>query len=252
MTTVLLVRHGRTTANSTGILAGRSPGVELDQVGHTQAIAAGARIGPVPVRAFVTSPLRRCRQTTHLLLDERTDAVPTVIEQGLTECGYGEWTGRPLRELSKEKLWATVQAQPSAVRFPGGESMVEMASRAVGAIRGWDAKIAAEHGDDAVWVAVSHGDVIKSILADALGVHLDGFQRIMVDPASISVVRYTATRPYVVTMNSTNADLSTMVPTATPKGRRPRKAKTADDAVVGGGMGHDPGVAPTSTTQRRA
>ena len=118
-----------------------------------------------------------------------------LVEQGLVECAYGEWTGKSLRELSKEKLWGAVQQQPSAVRFPGGESMAEMSARAVGAIRSWDAKIGAEHGADAVWVAVSHGDPIKAILADALGMHLDSFQRIVVDPAAISIVRYTATRP---------------------------------------------------------
>ena len=100
-----------------------------------------------------------------------------------------------------------MQQQPSAVRFPGGEAMTEMAARAVGAIRAWDARLEREHGGDAVWAAVSHGDVIKAILADALGMHLDSFQRILVDPASVSIIRYTAARPYVVTMNSTTADL---------------------------------------------
>ena len=117
-----------------------------------------------------------------------------------------------------------MQTQPSAVRFPGGESMTEMSARVVQTIRRWDAKIAAEHGDDAVWAAVSHGDPIKAILADALGLHLDSFQRIMVDPASLSMIRYTATRPYVVTTNSTNADLGKLL-TPPPK-------KAADDAAT--------------------
>ncbi|HEY5821958.1 MAG TPA: histidine phosphatase family protein [Propionibacteriaceae bacterium] len=235
MTTVLLIRHGRTSANTAGILAGRSSGVELDEVGATQATKAGERVAGVPLRAVVTSPLRRCRQTTQALVAGRTDAVPVVVEKGLIECGYGDWTGKSLRELSKEKLWATVQAQPSAVRFPGGESMTEMSSRAVGTIRAWDAKLTAEHGPDAVWAAISHGDVIKAILADALGMHLDSFQRIMVDPASISIVRYTATRPYVITANSTNADLSAAF--APPVKKPRRRSKTADDAPVGGGLG---------------
>ena len=234
MTTVLLVRHGRTTANSSGVLAGRSSGVELDPVGQTQADTAGRRVAPLPVRAVVTSPLRRCRQTAQRLLAVRDSEAPLVVEQGLIECGYGEWTGRALKDLAKEKLWQTVQQQPSAVRFPGGESMIEMSARAVGAVRQWDRRLAAEFDDDAVWVAVSHGDVIKAILADALGMHLDAFQRIMVDPASISVVRYNATRPYVLTMNSTTTDLAAMFAQPAKKGRR-RKAET--DAAVGGGLG---------------
>jgi probable phosphomutase (TIGR03848 family) len=237
MTTVLLVRHGRTSANTAGILAGRSSGVELDEEGREQAAAAGQRLGPLPLRALVSSPLRRCRQTAQALQAGRADGIQTTIEPGLTECGYGDWTGRSLKDLSKEKLWQAVQQQPSSVRFPGGESMVEMASRAVGAVRGWDRRLTEEGGDDVVWAAVSHGDVIKAILADALGVHLDSFQRILVDPASISVIRYTATRPYVLTMNSTGADLTSILPPPPAKARSRRRPRNADDAPVGGGLG---------------
>lgn len=235
MTTVLLIRHGRTSANTAGILAGRSSGVELDEVGAKQVVAAGERIAGVPLRAIATSPLRRCRQTSQALVAAHSVPVPVVVEQGIVECGYGDWTGKSLRELSKDKLWSTVQQQPSAVRFPGGESMTEMSSRSINAIRSWDTKMAAEHGPDAVWAAVSHGDVIKAILADALGMHLDAFQRILVDPASISIVRYTSTRPYVITVNSTNADLAAAFPAPAKKSRR--RAKPAEDAPVGGGLG---------------
>ena len=241
MATVLLVRHGRTAANSTGILAGRSPGVELDEVGRTQVATLGERLAPIPLARLISSPLQRCRQTTHALLAARAEPVPNSIESRLTECGYGDWTGRPLKELAKESLWQTVQQQPSAVRFPGGEAMTEMAARAVGAVRAWDADVTAEHGAEAVWVAVSHGDVIKAILADALGTHLDTFQRILVNPASVSVIRYTAARPYVVTMNSAGADLAGMFPPRKPAAKRTRRTRTsnpaADDAPIGGGLG---------------
>jgi 2,3-bisphosphoglycerate-dependent phosphoglycerate mutase len=235
MTTVLLIRHGRTSANTAGVLAGRSSGVELDDVGHRQVAEVGTRLAGVPLRVVVTSPLRRCRQTAHAVVAARADSCPVAVEQGLVECGYGDWTGKSLRELAKDKLWATVQTQPSAVRFPGGESMTEMSSRAVNAVRSWNARMEAEHGPDVVWAAVSHGDVIKAVLADALGMHLDAFQRLLVDPASISIVRYTTTRPYVVTVNSTNADLGKLL-TPPPKKPRSRK-KPSDDAPVGGGLG---------------
>jgi probable phosphomutase (TIGR03848 family) len=235
MTTVLLIRHGRTSANTAGILAGRSSGVELDEVGHRQVAEVGARLATVPLRTVVSSPLRRCRQTTHAVVAARSDSCPVAIEQGLVECGYGDWTGKSLRELAKDKLWSTVQTQPSAVRFPGGESMTEMSSRAVNAVRTWNGRMEAEHGPEAVWAAVSHGDVIKAVLADALGMHLDAFQRLLVDPASISIVRYTSSRPYVVTVNSTNADLGQLLspPPKKPRGRK----KQSDDAPVGGGLG---------------
>jgi broad specificity phosphatase PhoE len=111
--------------------------------------------------------------------------------------------------------------------------MTAMSSRAVGAVRRWDARIESEHGPHAVWVAVSHGDVIKAILADALGIHLDAFQRIVVDPGSLSVVRYTPGRPFVVTMNSSAGDLAHLRPPA----RRSRRRRVSSDAAVGGGAG---------------
>jgi probable phosphomutase (TIGR03848 family) len=236
VTTVLLIRHGRTEANTSGILAGRTSGVELDEVGKKQAAHVAQRIGAVPLRAIVTSPLRRCRQTAQALQAAVADSCPMLVDQALVECGYGEWTGRSLRDLSKDKLWRSVQQQPSAVRFPGGESMTEMSSRAVSAIRGWDRRLGADHGDDAIWAAISHGDVIKAILADALGMHLDSFQRLMVDPGSVSIVRYTPVRPYVLTVNSTAGDLSDLFqpPPKRPRGRRP---KDEHDAPVGGGLG---------------
>lgn len=235
MTTLMLVRHGQTAANSQGILAGRSRGVELDEVGRRQVADVGQRIASIPLAAVVTSPLQRCRQTAQAVLAARTPGLSMTVEQGLIECGYGEWTGRSLKELSKEKLWQTVQQQPSAVRFPGGESLTEMSARAVGAVRSWDERLRQEHGDQAIWVGISHGDVIKAIVGDALGVHLDSFQRIMVNPASVSVIRYTATRPYVVTVNSA-ADLAALFPPP-PKGKTRRRRATTTDAPVGGGLG---------------
>lgn len=234
MATVILVRHGRTTANASGVLAGRTPGVRLDEVGTSQAARTGERLAVVPLVAAVTSPLERCRQTTKAIVSAQAEELKPVSERGLTEADYGDWQGRPLKELAKEKLWSTVQSQPSAVTFPGGESMVEMQSRAVSAVRRRDAAFEAEHGPGAVWVAVSHGDLIKSILADALGMHLDHFQRLNVDPASVSIIRYTAARPYVLATNTHSGDLSWLAPKRATKRARSRRA---DDAAVGGGAG---------------
>ena len=236
MSTVLLIRHGRTSANTAGLLVGRTSGIELDELGVQQAAELGTRLAGVPLRGIVTSPLRRCRQTAQAVLSGQSNSCVMAVDQRLVECAYGEWTGKSLRELSKDKLWSSVQQQPSAVRFPGGEAMSDMSARAIAAVRDWDARMEAEQGPDAVWAAVSHGDVIKAILADALGMHLDSFQRIVVDPASISIVRYTAARPYLITANSTTVDLAAFLspPRKKPRSRRTR---TSDDAVVGGGPG---------------
>ncbi|HJQ06282.1 MAG TPA: histidine phosphatase family protein [Nocardioides sp.] len=230
MATVILVRHGRTTANASGMLAGRLPGVRLDETGEKQAARAGARLASVPFAAVVSSPQERCKQTAKLLLAGRDERPRVLSERGLAECDYGEWQGRPLKELAKEKLWSTVQRQPSAATFPGGESMVEMKHRAVSAVRRRDAAVEAEHGPGAVWVAVSHGDIIKSLLADALGMHLDLFQRIQVDPASISIIRYTPDRPYVLATNTHDGDLSWL-------GAKPSRRARPKGAAVGGGAG---------------
>jgi 2,3-bisphosphoglycerate-dependent phosphoglycerate mutase len=233
MTTLVLARHGRTTANVSGVLAGRTKGVHLDEHGVEQARAAAERLAGVPIAAVVTSPLERCRETARVIARRQDPPTRVANERGLLECDYGSWTGRELKTLVKEPMWRTVQAHPSAAAFPDGESMAQMSARAVAAIRKWDTRIEQEHGDGAVWVAVSHGDVIKAVLADALGVHLDAFQRIVVDPASLSVVRYTSMRPFVVTMNSAAGDLAHLRPP--PQRRRSRKASS--DAVVGGGAG---------------
>jgi probable phosphomutase (TIGR03848 family) len=227
--TVLLLRHGRTTANASGGLAGRQP-VELDDHGRTQAIRAAERLRPLPLSGVVTSPLIRCRQTLETAVP---DAAP-VVEEDLIECGYGDWEGKPLKSLAKDPLWPVVQRHPSAAVFPNGEAMAAMSARAVAAVRRWDAAVTAEHGPDALWLACSHGDVIKAIVADALGLHLDQFQRIVADPASISVIRYTATRPFVVRLNDVDGDLAALVP---PKRRR-RRARRTSDAPVGGGAGN--------------
>jgi 2,3-bisphosphoglycerate-dependent phosphoglycerate mutase len=222
--TVILARHGRTVANATGVLAGRAPGVGLDDAGIQQAEAAGRRLDGLALAAAVTSPLERCRETARILL--RGTGVRARVERGLTECDYGEWTGRPMTELVKEDLWKVVQAHPAGVRFPGGEAMAEMSTRAIRAVRAWDARVAETSGDDAVWLVVAHGDVIKAVLADALGVHLDAFQRIIVDPASLSVVRYTPHRSYVLAMNTAEGSLSHLA-----------RQQELPDEKLGGGAG---------------
>jgi probable phosphomutase (TIGR03848 family) len=227
MATVILVRHGRTTANATGVLAGRATGVDLDQIGRDQAALTGDRLAAVPLVAVVSSPLERCRQTARHILDRQTGNPDAPVDLDLIECDYGQWQGRSLTELATEDLWPLVQSHPSAVIFPGGESMAAMQARSVAAIRRHDRAFEAEHGPEAVWVAVSHGDIIKSILADALGMHLDLFQRITVGPASVSVVRYGASRPTVHATNTDAGDLSWL-----SQGTR------SGDAPVGGGAGH--------------
>jgi probable phosphomutase (TIGR03848 family) len=229
VTTVILLRHGRTTANTGGVLAGWTPGVQLDETGAAQVAAVGERLAKVPLAAVVSSPLERCAQTAAAVAAGRDLTVQD--DDRLGEARYGDWTGRTIKELAKEPLWRVVQQHPSAAVFPGddGEGLAQTQARAVAAVRAWNWQL----GPEAVWLACSHGDVIKAVLADALGLHLDQFQRIVVDPASISVVTYTDTRPFVVRVNDTGGDVSALIPPP----RRKRRGRASSDAVVGGGAG---------------
>ena len=201
MATLILVRHARSEANAVGILTGRTPGVALDPVGREQAQELSARLADLPVADMVSSPLQRCLETARALQPGGRSMEPFVDER-ITECDYGSWQGRTIWDLRDEPLWDVVQKRPSEAVFPGGESLVQMQARALDAVRDHEARISRDHGPAAVWVMVSHGDVIKSVLADALGTSLDRFQRIHVDPASVSVVTWTGPQPRVWCVNT--------------------------------------------------
>jgi probable phosphomutase (TIGR03848 family) len=219
VTTVILLRHGRSTANVSGVLAGRSTGVGLDDHGRAQAEKLVDRLAELPLAAVVTSPLQRCQETVAPLLAAR--GLEATVEDDLSEVDYGDWTGRKLGELGKEDLWKVVQAHPSAVRFPGGEAMADAQHRAVTAVREWNDGLK----PDATFLVCSHGDIIKSIVADALGLHLDQFQRIQADPASVTVIRYTEMRPFVVRLNDNGGKVDDLL----------AKSGQDSDAPVGGG-----------------
>jgi probable phosphomutase (TIGR03848 family) len=228
VSTVVLVRHGL-TAMTGPVLAGWTPDLHLDERGQAQARAVAERLAPLPLAAVVSSPLDRCLETAQAVASGR-DAV-VQVEERLGECRYGDWTGRPIKELVKDPLWKVVQAHPSAVVFPGpeGEALRDTQTRAVAAVRDWNDRL----GPDATWVACSHGDVIKAVVADALGLHLDQFQRIVADPCSVTVIRYTELRPFVLRVNDTGGAVTDLLP---PR-RKGRRRKASSDAVVGGGAG---------------
>lgn len=240
MAVCILLRHGRTRANADGTLAGWSPGVSLDETGLGQARQVGERLAGTPLAAVVSSPLQRCAETAAAVVAAQPADRPVArhTEERLGEARYGAWTGRALAELAREPLWRQVQDEPSRVTFPPHEdfeheAMVDMQARAVSAVQDWDARVEAEHGPAAVWVAVSHGDVIKAVLAHTLGAPLDDFQRIVIDPASLAIVHRTPTRPFVLRMNdcgSDPVDLTGLVSRITASGE-------GGDAAVGGGAG---------------
>ena len=237
MTTVLLVRHGL-TATTGQVLTGWTPGVGLDERGRRQASALAARLAPVPLAAVVTSPLDRCRQTAEAIIAARDPGngqhLRASVDDRVGECHYGDWTGKPLKELAKDPLWPVVQVHPSAVRFPGadGESMLDMQHRAVTAVREWNGRL----GANATYLVCSHGDVIKAIVADSLGLHLDQCQRILADPCSLTVIRYTPLRPFLLRLNDVGGAVDDLLPPP-EKDAAEAGRESESDAVVGGGAG---------------
>jgi probable phosphomutase (TIGR03848 family) len=237
VTTVLLVRHGL-TATTGQVLTGWTPGVGLDERGRRQASALAARLAPVPLAAVVTSPLDRCRQTAEAIIAARDlgngQHLRASVDDRVGECHYGDWTGKPLKELVKDPLWPVVQAHPSAVTFPGadGESMLDMQHRAVTAVREWNGKL----GANATYLVCSHGDVIKAIVADSLGLHIDQCQRILADPCSLTVIRYTPLRPFLLRLNDVGGAVDDLLPPP-EKGAAEAGLESESDAVIGGGAG---------------
>lgn len=180
MTTLLLVRHATTAA--TGKRLGGRTEASLDDTGRTQAEAAAERLADLPLKAVYASPLARTRETAELVA--KPHGLEVVAEEGLLEVEYGRWTDRPLKQVARTKLWPVIQARPSLVRFPEGETIRGAQHRAVDAVEG----LVSRHRRDVV-VAVTHADVIKTLVAFYVGVPLDLFQRLHVGPASVTILQ---------------------------------------------------------------
>lgn len=206
MTLVLLIRHAHSQANGSGILSGRAEGVHLSPDGKKQAVQLARRLGDIPVKALLSSPLERCQETISPWLKRQMNVNPKLAFQtdpDLSEVDYGKWTGRKLRSLSKDPLWKSIQDSPSSVTFPEGESIISMQDRAMRALH----RALDRRGKGHV-LLISHGDVIKSMIASVLNMHLDEFQRIVVDPASISILDYSTAKPRLILMNDSRSTLN--------------------------------------------
>ncbi len=195
-TVICFVRHG-TTPTTGKVLPGRAKGLHLSEKGIAEAQLAGQRLAQLgSVAAIYASPLERARETAAEI--SRLVGRSVHVDRGLYECDFGDWTGEPLAKLSKLPEWQTVLRHPSGFRFPNGESFVEMQGRIAGTVE----KLRERHRGEVI-VAVSHADVIKVAVTDALGVPLDLMQRTVISPCSITVVSYSTGPPTVLAVNST-------------------------------------------------
>lgn len=204
-TLVLLVRHGQTPTTGK-LLPGRAPGLHLSDAGRAQAEVAAERLSVLPkVDAVYASPLERARETAAPIA--RALGRKVIVDKGLLECDFGDWTGAELSKLMKLPEWTTVQRSPSTFRFPSGESFTEMQTRMVSTL---DRLCAAHRGGTIV--CVSHADPIKAAVAHAMGTHIDLFQRIVIGTCSVSAIAYSTGGPIVLTVNSTGGSLAELRP----------------------------------------
>ncbi len=222
---LVLIRHAHSQSNASGVLSGRIPNVHLSEKGVKQSVELSTRLGTFPIAQMRISPMERCFETiapwlNECVLKNNPDFEP-IVDPLLNEVDYGQWSGKRLAALSRKKEWKTVQESPSRMYFPGGEGIAVMQARAMSAVHQ-----AASLPDSKVAVFVSHGDVIKAIVASALGMHLDEFQRIIIDPASVSIIEYSSVRPRVLLVNDTRAVITDLL-------QAPKRSKN----LLGGGSG---------------
>jgi probable phosphomutase (TIGR03848 family) len=212
MKRLLLLRHASTEQTGRR-LSGWTPGLHLSEQGVREARALAERLAPLEIDAVYSSPLERCLETAAAVAEPRGLKVEVVEDVG--EVRYGDWTGRELAELAKEDLWRVVRHHPSGARFPDGESLLEMQTRAVLACE----RLRAAHEGRTVAVC-SHADVIKAVTAHYIGLHLDLFQRLVVAPASVTAIGFGGV-PHLLRLNSIGDERDL---------RPPAKPKEPDDA----------------------
>lgn len=222
---LVLIRHAHSQSNASGVLSGRLPNVHLSEKGIKQSQQLSERLGNFAVAQLRVSPMERCFETispwlNDVVLKNSPDFEP-IIDPSLNEVDYGDWSGKKLITLARKKEWRTVQESPSRMYFPGGEGIAQMQSRAMSVVHEL-----AKLPDSKTAVIVSHGDVIKSIVASALGTHLDEFQRIIIDPASVSVLDYSGIKPRVLLLNDTRAVVTDLL-------QAPKRSRN----LLGGGAG---------------
>jgi probable phosphoglycerate mutase len=217
---IVLIRHAHSTANAAGVLSGQLPNVHLSKSGLEQAERLAERLGKLTIAQVQVSPMDRCLETLAPWLAKYGKNVNVITESNLVEVDYGKWSGKKLATLSRAKLWRKVQGQPSAVTFPEGESLAQMQVRAMKTVHDFF------ETDLELTIMVSHGDVIKAIVASSLGMHLDDFQRIVIDPASITILESNGGAIRLTRLNDSDSSVSELLQSKNKRGH-----------LLGGGKG---------------
>ena len=220
MPKIILIRHAQSTANAAGVLSGQLPNVHLSKSGQEQAERLAERLGKLTISQVQVSPMDRCSETLAPWLAKYGKGVTVISEPNLIEVDYGKWSGKKLATLSRAKLWRKVQGQPSSVTFPEGESLAQMQVRAMQTVHDFFSS------DLEMTIMVSHGDVIKAIVASSMGMHLDDFQRIVIDPASISILESNGGSIRLARLNDSDSSVNKLLQSKSKRGH-----------LLGGGKG---------------
>ena len=220
MPKIVLIRHAHSTANAAGVLSGQLPNVHLSKSGQEQAKRLAERLGKLTIAQVQVSPMDRCSETLAPWLAKYGKNVKVITEPNLVEVDYGKWSGKKLATLSRAKLWRKVQGQPSTVTFPEGESLAQMQVRAMQTVHDFFAS------NLELTIMVSHGDVIKAIVASSLGMHLDDFQRIVIDPASITILESSGGTIRLTRLNDSDSSVGELLQSKNKRGH-----------LLGGGKG---------------
>ncbi len=193
-TYVLLIRHGENDWVDQNRLAGRTPGVHLNNKGREQSKRVAESLAEHNISALYSSPMERCLETAEAVATDQR--LPVTAEAGVLEVDYGEWQGGSIKELSKTPEWQLVQHAPSSFRFPDGETLFEVQARAVDTVE----RIRRQHPNEIVAI-FSHGDVIRTTVAHYLGIPIDLFQRVMIGTGSITAIAFHGVIPRVLFTN---------------------------------------------------
>lgn len=221
MARLVFLRHAHSSANDAGILSGQLPGVSLSSKGKKQATQLVERIGSSNFDSVRISPLQRCEETiTPWLNSKYSKGIKNYqIDDALIEMDYGSWSGRKLSSLSREKLWKEIQNRPSTVQFPQGEQMRAMQKRALSSVFA-----SIEEKKNGTHLFVSHGDVLKAIVASLLKMKLDDFQSLVIDPASLTVIDFDGEKSRLLAFNDSHSPLAPMT-----------SMEKSTKALIGGG-----------------
>ena len=207
MARLVFIRHAHSTANDAGILSGQLPGISLSTKGRKQAEELVERLGASTFDSIRVSPMQRCEETISPWINSKySKGMKSYrIDESLIEMNYGSWSGRKLSSLSREKMWKEIQERPSSVQFPDGERMKSMQKRAISGVMA-----ALAEKKNGTHLFVSHGDVLKAIVASLLKMKLDDFQSLVIDPASVTIIDFDGSKSRLLAFNDSHSPIAPM------------------------------------------